>query len=324
MLQCGPQLGVVLLFCSFEGYRHARAELPIVFVSALVSAASLISALTAFATSEATAPGLRVRDEYVRSGQVAVLIGVYFAADACLRGLALLVLGSVLGPLLGLAALSAVLTAFGLQWCRVLCRGGLRAACAVLCSSRRFIETFLRAVLPLIAPTVLQPQTSAQRRAEMLLSSAACAAMVLVPCLSPTAELMPVPLDEPEVETHALVMLCFALAVKYVSFALVAFPAFADDAYGVVGVASATKEAGREAVSQRGGRQKLPASVNLPDTLGCFDSAPGGTVRQLGARIGQVAHCTLVVLTLGMCGRQPDGAYWAGLSPLRYEELLSA
>ena len=67
-----------------------------------------MSALTDLLTSESTARGLRVRDEYVRSSQVAVLVAVYFMADVLLRGLVILVLGYALGPHLGTSALGLV------------------------------------------------------------------------------------------------------------------------------------------------------------------------------------------------------------------------
>ncbi|KOO28234.1 kinesin-like protein kif17-like protein [Chrysochromulina tobinii] len=331
ILQCGPMVVLVLIYCDDNEYLKVRHEQPIVLVSALVSFATLVLSLTDLTTSEATSAGLRVRDEYVRSAQVNALMAVYFTADATLRALALLVLGSALGRLLDLVAISAVLAAFGWQWLRVLCNGGLRAACAVICERRRFLETFLRAVLPLIAPTVLQQQTSAQRRTEMIFSSAICAAMVLVPCLPATMEYMPHPLPwGDDVETHAVALLSFALAAKYLTFALGAFPALSDDAYGVIGVGAAVKEVGREAISQRSVGDSLQAPAYLPEP-DWFAFTPGrGPIGSLCMWAVEAVYCTLVVLTLGLCGRRSDGTYWGSYSKpsaspeVPYSQLLEA
>jgi hypothetical protein len=331
ILQCGPMVVLVLIYCDDNEYLKVRHEQPIVLVSALVSFATLVLSLTDLTTSEATSAGLRVRDEYVRSAQVNALMAVYFTADATLRALALLVLGSALGRLLDLVAISAVLAAFGWQWLRVLCNGGLRAACAVICERRRFLETLLRAVLPLIAPTVLQQQTSAQRRTEMIFSSAICAAMVLVPCLPATMEYMPHPLPwGDDVETHAVALLSFALAAKYLTFALGAFPALSDDAYGVIGVGAAVKEVGREAISQRSVGDSLQAPAYLPEP-DWFAFTPGrGPIGSLCMWAVEAVYCTLVVLTLGLCGRRSDGTYWGSYSKpsaspeVPYSQLLEA
>ena len=57
----------------------------LVALSAFVSLAALCVSLTGLLCSEATSSGLRVRDEYVRSAQVYVLVALYFLSDALLR-----------------------------------------------------------------------------------------------------------------------------------------------------------------------------------------------------------------------------------------------
>ena len=98
---------------------------------------SLVSALTDLLTSEATPAGLRVRDEYVRSAQVLLLVGLYVLADVTLRALALLVFGYALGEHLGLAVGGTLGSLFMFQTLRVF----LCAFCSV------FFRLFLFLVL---------------------------------------------------------------------------------------------------------------------------------------------------------------------------------
>lgn len=125
-----------------------------------------------------------------------------------------------------------------------------------------------------------------------------------------------------QVETHALALLAASLVAKYLSFALGAFPAMADETYGVVGVSAATKEAGREATLRQAGQSaaSLPAPVDLPENA-CFSPSPSGGLGHLCASFGALLHCLTVVLSLGLLGRHSDGTYFRQRASAYYEPL---
>ena len=318
-LQSAPQLFLAGLVVSLEGYKDVRAMQPILIVSACVSLASLAFSLTGLLCSNATSAGLRVRDEYVASTQVACLATLYFVADALLRGLAIATLGYALGDHL----LQACTFAFGwvllMELGRIAARAGCASACGVIFSIGRLLEITVRAVLPLIAPMVLQPRTPAQRRWGFVLSTGISAGMTLfalsVDSLYAYTDLIDGmrPITDVELRLQVATLLCFGVVAKYLAFVGCVFPAITERSYGVIGVAGATKDAGRLAIAQSGAPEvgdvaALPSPHALPDAA-CIAQAES-CFSQLVQGVLDVLHGALVVLTSGLYGRQADGTYY--------------
>ena len=281
-------------------------------------------ALTELVLCETSLPGLRVRDEYVRSAHVGALVAVHFVADLALRAVGFTVVSYALGDQLASGLLLALLGLFALRLGRVSYSAGLHAAAAVLRDGHRLLETLLRAVLPVVAPTVLQPQTAAQRRFEWLASSIGPSALLgLGLGFGPP---VPRPLTEPTLRADALALAACALGAKYLAFAYAVLPA-TEASYGVAGVGVATRELGRAAILRRGEPGVLPHPAGLPphSTCGAAQAARGLASRACDGA-AQAVHYLLVVLTLGVCGRRADGSYYEPqqLPEEAYEELLSA
>jgi hypothetical protein len=292
-----------------------RQRQPILLLSAAASLLTLTTSLTHLVTSDATAPGLRVRDEYVASLQVSLLTTVYFAADALLRALAFAVLALALDTRLPTALLGLLATILGAELLRVACRAGCLSMCAVLISVQRSVEIAVRALVPILAPATLTPATPSQRRIAFLLTTSGATGLTL---LGMNGAYDLVPLTDPHARLVVYTALSAAVATKYLAFAACVFPAMTDDAYGVLGVLGNTKEAGRVAVVTAGVRTSdaLPPPLSLPQP-----SAPQqtGVTQRLASSCSSHLHLALVVLTCGLYGRQPDGSYFGA----SYYEPLS-
>ena len=321
-LQSAPQWMLALFIVAREGYGQLREHQLVVVASGLVSLVYTSFALVSLLTSSATAPGLRVRDEYICSSHVAALITAYFLADAVLRGLALAVLGYSIGDaylLMGVAYLGALVV--GGELFRVLCRAGCGALCGVLVSMQRAIEVSVRALIPLLAPPVLQPCTPAERRWGFIVSTGLTIAMVVVG-LSEDGW-VPRPPDDVEVRTLIVSTLCACVTIKYLAFVTCVFPAMHEDSYGVVGVLAHTRAAGRAVFAEAATPAKaanpgLPMPIWLPPPSVTGNS---GYARKTLRVVAAVPHAVLVVLTCGLCGRKADGTYFGDSHEVAYVKL---
>ena len=253
-LQSAPQLYLCGLVVALEGYGSVRSAEPILVASAFVSLAALCVSLTGLLCSEATSSGLRVRDEYVRSAQVYVLVALYFLSDALLRGLAAACLGYALGDHLLTACLYTLGFCLLSELLRIGRRAGCGAMCAVIFDLGRTIEVSVRALLPLIAPVVLQPRTPPQRRWGFVASTGLSAGLTLL-ALSDYVPKAPV---DPELRLQIYTLLCCALVAKYLAFAWCVLPAMSERSYGVLGVGLATRERGRLACLAHGEGAGVP------------------------------------------------------------------
>ena len=170
--------------------------------------------------------------------------------------------------------------------------------CAVIFDLGRTIEVSVRALLPLIAPVVLQPRTPPQRRWGFVASTGLSAGLTLL-ALSDYVPKAPV---DPELRLQIYTLLCCALVAKYLAFAWCVLPAMSERSYGVLGVGLATRERGRLACLAHGEGAGAATTLPPPQTL------PGAS--RLLAGLGQALHAMLVVLTCGLYGRHADGAYF--------------
>ena len=317
VLESGPQLYLSGLVIALEGYRAVRDAQPVLVASAAVSLVALASSLTGLLTSEVTSRGLRLRDEYMRSQQVALLVGAYFAADAVLRALAVAVLGYALDIYLRQALVYILSFLVGAELLRVARRAGCLAMCELIVRPSRLVEVTVRAVLPLIADMVLQARTPAQRRWGFVLSTALCAGAVLFG----VGEYAPRRPEDAHLRIEIVALLCAAVTSKYLAFAACVFPAMSDDSYGVVGVLQRTKERGRAVCASPDA-----AATELPATAPALPSAATGIAARACAAVGAATHFTFVVLTMGLYGRQSDGTYFSHASgyDVHYDELYEA
>ena len=269
-LESGPQLYLAALVIALEGYAAVREAQPVLVASAAVSLVALASSLTGLLTSEVTSRGLRLRDG-MRSQQVALLVGAYFAADAVLRARGRRArLRPRHLPEAGPRLHPVVPRRRGAPPRRAPRR--LPRDVRLIVRPSRLVEVTVRAVLPLIADMVLQARTPAQRRWGFVLSTALCAGAVLFG----VGEYAPRRPEDAHLRIEIVALLCAAVTSKYLAFVACVFPAMSDDSYGVVGVLQRTRSgAAPQARARRGGHR----------TAGDGTRAALGSDRHRGARV---------------------------------------
>jgi hypothetical protein len=142
-----------------------------------------------------------------------------------------------------------------------------------------------------------------------VLSTALAAAMCLCG-LSPHA---PRPVVDEQLRLELVALLTAAAVAKYVAFAACVFPATTEESYGVPGVSQATKERGRSgtsaaSISTHGAARGLGSHPSgLPPPPFSSDSSFASAMSLDG--LLACAYQALIILTLGLWGRQVDGTY---------------
>ena len=144
-----------------------------------------------------------------------------------------------------------------------------------------------------------------------------CAAAVLFG----VSEYAPNQPSDAHLRIEIVAILWAAVSTKYLAFAACVFPAMSDDSYGVIGVLSSTKERGRYACASPGA-----PSADLPAQAPALPSAPLGLTTRTCYALGAALHHVLVILSLGLYGRQIDGTYFSHASgyEVYYDELYEA